>query len=632
MRLLNATTLKLEEFVNHEQAPPYAILSHTWGDEEVTFQEIADLETARKKAGFSKIEQCCRQAVHDGWDWVWVDSCCIDKTSSAELSESINSMFRWYEDAEVCYAYLVDVPPLSSYLSDREIRQGIHFRGSRWFRRGWTLQELLAPTFLEFFDREWQPIGSREFWADEIEVATGIEVDQLANFQQCSVATKLSWAATRETKRIEDRAYSLLGLLGVNMPLIYGEGKRAFIRLQHELTRYFNDESIFAWGLPLDQGIPVVYREGTDPAAGRSHRDTLVFAPSPEEFELSRGITPWMFDKQPRLFQATNAGLSIRTEVFKVPQDHSNLQSLYLIPLNCTWSRNTQLAARGPMVLFLRDAQGPADDSTRVPELFTKVGCSPMMTWDCGQWESLGRHDILIALEGSPEVGSGNKKSEVDIRFQPYALPSAGGPVTRFDHTCYLGRIDHPTGQWDITEKRGPPPTIAENEALICTVSTRSRETWQTVGYVTIVKWNRWSPRRGLTYGIWLLDDDERDLHYYMLRLRLDSDRTHRYPITAPGLLEFGSPSAVMRLHVGARPHPTRAGEKQYCVRMSPDRYLGPVVSEDKSQHGDTVKELNIGDSLANPPTACSPDDIPGQRSLRLGEGAVADTLYKSAG
>ncbi|KAK3302883.1 heterokaryon incompatibility protein-domain-containing protein [Chaetomium strumarium] len=251
MRLINATTLKLEEFVNHEQAPPYAILSHTWGDEEVTFQDMADLETARKKAGFAKIKHCCRRALYEGWDWVWDDTCCIDKTSSAELSESINSMFLWYEAAEVCYAYLADVPPLASYPSDQKHRQRLDFVSSRWFTRGWTLQELLAPAFLEFFDSGWGMIGSREQWADDIEKATGIEVDQLAIFQQCSVATKLSWAANRETTRIEDRAYSLLGLLGVNMPLIYGEGKLAFIRLQHELTRYFNDESIFAWGFPL---------------------------------------------------------------------------------------------------------------------------------------------------------------------------------------------------------------------------------------------------------------------------------------------------------------------------------------------------------------------------------------------
>jgi hypothetical protein len=259
MRLINATTLKLEEFVNHEQAPPYAILSHTWGDEEVAFQDMADLDTARKKAGFAKINHCCRRALHEGWDWVWVDTCCIDKTSSAELSESINSMFLWYEAAEVCYVYLADVPPLSSYpvpsvssyrLDPPKHRQRFDFARSRWFTRGWTLQELLAPTFLEFFDREWGMLGSREQWAEDIEMATGIDADQLANFQQCSVATKLSWAAYRETTRIEDRAYSLLGLLGVNLPLIYGEGKLAFTRLQHELTRYINDESIFAWGLP----------------------------------------------------------------------------------------------------------------------------------------------------------------------------------------------------------------------------------------------------------------------------------------------------------------------------------------------------------------------------------------------
>jgi hypothetical protein len=251
MRLLNTKTLKLETFVNHDQAPPYAILSHTWGDEEVTLEDLSSKSLAYKsKRGWRKVVESARHAAQNGWDYIWIDTCCINKSDITELSEAINSMFRCYESAQVCYAYLADVPPRHSSLKHP---WAWSFRSSRWYTRGWTLQELLAPTFLEFLDSEWNVIGSRDEWAHEIELATGIEVKQLANFQDCSVATKLSWAANRETTRIEDRAYSLLGLLGVNMPLIYGEGERAFTRLQHELIRSSNDGSIFAWGPPLGE-------------------------------------------------------------------------------------------------------------------------------------------------------------------------------------------------------------------------------------------------------------------------------------------------------------------------------------------------------------------------------------------
>jgi hypothetical protein len=255
MRLINTATLQLEEFFA-ETAPPYAILSHTWGADEVIFKDLTAGNYAyQTKLGWRKIVESSRCASQNGWQYIWIDTCCIDKSDNSELSEAINSMFRWYEGAQVCYAYLSDVPPVHSIL-DHPWKWS--FRSSRWFRRGWTLQELLAPTFLEFLDAEWNLIGSREEWAAEIELATGIEGKQLANFDQCCLATKLSWAANRETTRIEDRAYSLLGLLGVNMPLIYGEGERAFTRLQHELMRSSNDESIFSWGPPLRMSLHVL--------------------------------------------------------------------------------------------------------------------------------------------------------------------------------------------------------------------------------------------------------------------------------------------------------------------------------------------------------------------------------------
>ncbi|KAI1493190.1 heterokaryon incompatibility protein-domain-containing protein [Biscogniauxia mediterranea] len=245
MRLLHTKTFELHTFIGDDDVPPYAILSHTWGQDEIV--------------------NFCRRAAADGWEYGWIDTCCIDKTDMTELNEAVNSMFKWYEESQVCYAYLGDVPPkyaLSSSLStdalgideddkingNNKVPWKWYFRSSKWFTRGWTLQELLAPSFLLFLDKNWSNIGSRESWATEVHAATGIETKQLWDFKSCSVATKLSWASGRRTTRIEDRAYSLLGLLDVNMPLLYGEGKRAFVRLQHELMRTHNDETIFAWG------------------------------------------------------------------------------------------------------------------------------------------------------------------------------------------------------------------------------------------------------------------------------------------------------------------------------------------------------------------------------------------------
>ncbi|KAF6842819.1 het domain-containing protein [Colletotrichum musicola] len=242
MRLLNVKSRKLEEYFNNP--PTYAILSHCWGDDEVLFQDLDD-SGYTSKMGYAKVDGFCTLAASHGYDYVWIDTCCIDKTSSAELSEAINSMFRWYKGAAVCYAYLEDVQhgPVS-YVPD------LDFENSRWFTRGWTLQELLAPKHVDFYNRAWSHIGDRSSLADTIKNITRIPAPYLRNeqdFHSASIAVRMSWAAFRKTKRIEDRAYSLLGMFGVNMPLLYGEGDRAFERLQLTLIDETTDESILAW-------------------------------------------------------------------------------------------------------------------------------------------------------------------------------------------------------------------------------------------------------------------------------------------------------------------------------------------------------------------------------------------------
>jgi len=215
MRLLDTKTLKLYEFFG-SNIPPYAILSHTWGDGEVSFQEMQSGD-AGSKAGYEKVKRCCEIAAAGGFQYAWVDTCCIDKTSSSELSEAINSMYLWYKDSGVCYAYLSDVPSIDLQ-AVQEIRGSVPFRQSRWFTRGWTLQELLAPDELVFYAQDWTKIGPRSSLESLIKEITRIP---LPEWRGACVAQIMSWASGRETTRSEDAAYCLMGLFGVNMPLLY---------------------------------------------------------------------------------------------------------------------------------------------------------------------------------------------------------------------------------------------------------------------------------------------------------------------------------------------------------------------------------------------------------------------------
>ena len=249
---------KVLEF-RHDEATEYAILSHRWIDPtEVDYEEIVDLakmdrqeqDEVRGRLGYKKLVDTCKQAKNDGYKWVWVDTCCIDRRSSAELSEAINSMYRWYANAGICYAYLHDVGG-SSFSTKDNAKYPESNGWPEWFSRGWTLQEMIAPRNLQFFNNNWQPIGDKEGLARDLRRITGVPEDILTDGLEGNhpcVAQIISWAAQRTTTRVEDRAYSLMGLLDVNMPMLYGEGKKAFWRLQLEVIRSSNDQSIFAWG------------------------------------------------------------------------------------------------------------------------------------------------------------------------------------------------------------------------------------------------------------------------------------------------------------------------------------------------------------------------------------------------
>ena len=247
MRLLQYTSagqLSLTKDLIGVHIPEYAILSHTWAadtEEEVIFRDLID-GTEKNKAGYDKIQFCGEQARRDGLKHFWVDTCCIDKSSSAELQEAINSMFRWYQNAAKCYVYLSDVSTRKREASDEfsEYTLESAFRSSRWYTRGWTLQELLAPGSVEFFSREEIRLGDKRTLEQQIHAITGIAITALRGtpLSQFSVGDRLSWAEKRQTTREEDKAYSLLGIFDIQIPLLYGEGReKAFKRLREEVDK-----------------------------------------------------------------------------------------------------------------------------------------------------------------------------------------------------------------------------------------------------------------------------------------------------------------------------------------------------------------------------------------------------------
>ncbi|USW57447.1 Putative heterokaryon incompatibility [Septoria linicola] len=287
MRLIQATTLEFVECFEPD-IPAYAILSHRWGPDEVSFQ---DYHTVASTGGsrFRKIRSLCDQAIADQIDHVWIDTCCIDKTNSAELSEAINSMFRWYMDSAICYAFLAD------YNSSSDVAE------CDLFTRGWTLQELVAPNDVHFFDNGMNQVGTRNSRRLEIETATGIPpqfmgytvrgLEKVPNVWSASVAQRMCWASQRIVTKREDTAYCLLGVFDVNIPLLYGEGERkAFLRLQHAIIAQSDDESLFAW-------------------TTNTHEIRGMLARHPREFSEARYITPRPFRLKRPPYTLTNRGL-----------------------------------------------------------------------------------------------------------------------------------------------------------------------------------------------------------------------------------------------------------------------------------------------------------------------------------
>ncbi|KAK2605868.1 hypothetical protein QQS21_003708 [Conoideocrella luteorostrata] len=411
MRLLNTTTLQLELFTS--SPPPYAVLSHRWQQhEEVTFQALQQHDSIRQLRGYDKLQASAGVARASGYSYIWLDTCCIDKTSSAELSEAINSMFSWYQAAEVCLAYLWDVDTVD----DLQL--------SEWFRRGWTLQELVAPKSVQFFNREWRVLGSKAQLKSLLSSITGLSEAVLAGavrLDAVPACNKLSWAACRDTTRPEDMAYSLMGLLNVNMPLLYGEGsQRAFRRLQEEFVRASDDESIFAW--------TVEEADTDDNDADERERDKAywgLLAPSPRCFKCSSELTIPRFKAyrygQPT--EITNHGLRIALALQPLENDRSG--TLFTAALNCSHPE------RGVFTVTLQKLSDFEEQYARVRP-----------------------HAALLLLSGADTAPSSTREesraniSQIFVRSQP----RASDPVAGF---CIQTSQSLPF-EWMVGSNRGP--------------------------------------------------------------------------------------------------------------------------------------------------------------------------------
>ncbi|OBT66315.1 hypothetical protein VE03_04333 [Pseudogymnoascus sp. 23342-1-I1] len=354
MWLLNVKTGKLEAFTG-KKIPEYAILSHTWGENEATFKDI-------KRNGYSsgpaKIDGSCAQTQAIGLEYIWIDTCCIDKRSSSELLEAISSMWDWYNKATICFAYLSDVPE-----GDDCMKEDSAFSNSRWFTRGWTLQELIAPPVVRFYDASWRFIGKKsehhddDPFTDKISRITRIKLDALRFSyiaKRCAVAEKMSWAAGRETTRPEDIAYSLLGIFGLNMSMtaVYGEGGRAFRRLQEEIMKTSNDESVFSWG--FTQSI-------------KTDNVNSLFAASPADFAtLGRRQRLAVSGFKPCHFSLTKIGLHIEMRICSLAIVDGTALGL----LNCTLHEGSLARPSNSIAL-------PLISSKRHKDCFSRIGGSP---------------------------------------------------------------------------------------------------------------------------------------------------------------------------------------------------------------------------------------------------------------
>jgi len=467
MRLINIDTMKMVEFYG-SQVPEYLILSHTWeATGEISFQDYlwlsnhdeavslgilddmtpeqrhraqAKAQSVRLSSGFRKIDLFATLARDTRTDWttippgyqalqssilntshIWVDTVCVNKESSAGLGEAINSMFVWYQSAATYFAYLGDCGGEANLAE------------ARWFTRGWTLQELLAPKEVILLSASWAVMGTRTSLSGTISTIARIQPEYLLgrdHIWTATVAHRMSWAANRHTTREEDTAYCLLGLFGINMPLLYGEGGRAFIRLQEEIIRHSNDHTIFCWSWPVSHNLDS-YPEWSG-----------CLAPQPSVFADSGHYQQGYPDEddtggESREFQLTNAGLRMNAVVLEC------LRETYkLLVFNATESRPDDIYPRFVCVVVQSTHQG---DSYLARSSFPNRPLAlPHSQRAFGSAKA--RRRVYLMHERDPNVTSLNRKRSFWMKLvSAYQSPfSSFTPCPRLpmrpqtaDHLCH---------------------------------------------------------------------------------------------------------------------------------------------------------------------------------------------------
>ncbi|EJT82608.1 hypothetical protein GGTG_02581 [Gaeumannomyces tritici R3-111a-1] len=490
MYLVNVETKKLERFGGAE-IPKYAILSHTWGEasEELTFTDISKGNVNKPGVGADKFQGCCRLATGRGVKYVWIDTCCINKGDGEELREAINSMFRWYRDAEVCLVFLADVPP-----GDDPKRPQSKFSCSRWFTRGWTLQELLAPSRLVFYGSGWDRLGTKADFCSEIERITSIPRRVLngdAKVQDTSVAQRMSWAASRNTTREEDLAYCLLGIFDVVLPMLYGVGHLAFRQLQEAIMRKTRDDSILAWGFPTNKKgrrLPAAATRG-----GASSSSGGVLATGPSGFagcgdisgrERSAGDT----------LDVRGGSLSLRIRLYTLPttgetfcllecgpeSDKSKVVGIPLVAVSGEQPREqprefVRLEGRHAKLIHRSAAAEAAGE-------FVYIACEPRPSLAQGCWFRVSHPGIpgLRLVEVTPPCRGkfrNDIRNDIDL-IRLVAAPDQDGPprtLARFQ-LCHGGETAFPSSRDFVVVLRGEPSWTSKGRAQ-CHVMTASRDT-----------------------------------------------------------------------------------------------------------------------------------------------------------
>ncbi|EJF62075.1 hypothetical protein DICSQDRAFT_169653 [Dichomitus squalens LYAD-421 SS1] len=456
MWLLHTTTFVLRKFVGPSY-PPYAILSHRWQAEDQTysFQSVravsAQSETPGQGPALSfpgKVRNFCALAANECYEWAWLDTCCIDKTSSAELSEATNSMYAWYEAADICYVYLFDVCD-----EDNPFDKDSHFRKSGWRKRGWTLQELLAPKNVVFLSKSWYLPGTLPILATLLAEITGVDLPMLHQKlhgwrTNTGVAQRMSWAARRTTSRPEDRAYSLMGIFGVSMPVIYGEGgERAFLRLQKEIINVCPDQSIFAWG-PIDPdfdaAVEYLQRDDRDWGEHMYAGDHRLLATSPDVFKFAADFRPLALSRYFQLLGHRpdyNYGFDADGITLRLPISSDCLrchsQAVYAAALACTTATNEDIL----VFLFLGREVDSALQEWTFDSVGRLVGLDKYVELTRNMWDTVPRMRGAMLRLPRPELAYTSLR---ELRIRP---PDTVGPI-RTDHLkqlcgVYLFEIPH---------------------------------------------------------------------------------------------------------------------------------------------------------------------------------------------